>query len=208
MSRHRFFFICCPRNKHPGRDLNPRSIKETTVFKTGTINLSVTWEINNKRSTTYTVERTILLAFFLKKPTGGSLWITSDKNRCESVFSFFQVWKKLFHADSLVSNQLNNFLQSFHPDTSKVPNNSVDMSSKELSACYPRRTFYPLSDTLSTQQYRITIAWSWLKTTPTLANVFAKVSQNKTITFARTSKNLFRFNIAHLRYILGGNRPS
>lgn len=41
----------------------------------------------------------------------------------------------------------------------KVPNNPVDMDSKGLSACYPRRTFYPLSDTLSTQQYRITIAY-------------------------------------------------
>jgi hypothetical protein len=36
--------------------------------------------------------------------------------------------------------------------------NPVDMSSWGRSACYPRSTFYPLSDTLSMQWYRITLA--------------------------------------------------
>src|SRR3546814_17124101 len=39
----------------------------------------------------------------------------------------------------------------------EVPNNPVDMSSWGLSACYPRRTFYPLSDGPSTRHHRITM---------------------------------------------------
>jgi len=38
-----------------------------------------------------------------------------------------------------------------------VPNNPIDMGSKGLLACYPRSTFYPLSDSPSTRNYRITI---------------------------------------------------
>ena len=37
-----------------------------------------------------------------------------------------------------------------------MPNRSVDMSSWERSACYPRSTFYPLSDGHSTLYRRIT----------------------------------------------------
>ena len=36
------------------------------------------------------------------------------------------------------------------------PNHSVDMSSWEGSACYPRSTFYPLSDVPSIRKHRIT----------------------------------------------------
>ena len=39
----------------------------------------------------------------------------------------------------------------------EVPNDSADMSSWESSACYPRRTFYPLSDGPSTRDHRITM---------------------------------------------------
>ena len=39
-----------------------------------------------------------------------------------------------------------------------MPNGLVDMDSQKPSACYPRRTFYSLSDSLSTQNYRITMA--------------------------------------------------
>src|SRR2546428_4576686 len=38
----------------------------------------------------------------------------------------------------------------------EVPNHPVDMDSWGRSACYPRGTFYPLSDTASTCQCRIT----------------------------------------------------
>ena len=39
----------------------------------------------------------------------------------------------------------------------EVPNHSVDMSSWEGSACYPRSTFYPLSDGVSIHIRRITM---------------------------------------------------
>src|SRR3990170_3214099 len=38
----------------------------------------------------------------------------------------------------------------------EVPNLTVDMNSWVRSACYPRRTFYPLSDGTSTRYRRIT----------------------------------------------------
>ena len=40
-----------------------------------------------------------------------------------------------------------------------MPNHSVDMSSWEGSACYPRSTFYPLSDGPSIRNRRITMPW-------------------------------------------------
>src|SRR5215207_10025877 len=40
----------------------------------------------------------------------------------------------------------------------EVPNLPVDMSSWGRSACYPQRTFYPLSDGPSMQNHRITIS--------------------------------------------------
>ena len=40
----------------------------------------------------------------------------------------------------------------------QVPNSPVDMNSWEESACYPRRTFYPLSDGPPTWDHRITMA--------------------------------------------------
>ena len=40
----------------------------------------------------------------------------------------------------------------------EVPNDSVDKSSWESSACYPRRTFDPLSESPSTRDSRITMA--------------------------------------------------
>jgi len=38
-----------------------------------------------------------------------------------------------------------------------VPNNSVNKYSKELLACYPRRTFYLFCDNFSIKYYRITM---------------------------------------------------
>src|SRR3712207_8285217 len=38
----------------------------------------------------------------------------------------------------------------------EVPNHPVDMDSWGRSACYPRGTFYPLSDTASTRRCRVT----------------------------------------------------
>ena len=39
-----------------------------------------------------------------------------------------------------------------------MPNTAVDMDSWAVSACYPRSTFYPLSDGPSTRDHRITMA--------------------------------------------------
>src|SRR6184192_590451 len=39
----------------------------------------------------------------------------------------------------------------------RVPNDAVDMDSWASSACYPRRTFYPLSDGPPTRDHRITM---------------------------------------------------
>src|SRR5438093_10046215 len=38
----------------------------------------------------------------------------------------------------------------------EVPNGAVDVNSWAPSACYPRGSFYPLSDTPSTRRYQIT----------------------------------------------------
>ncbi|ABU75947.1 hypothetical protein ESA_03666 [Cronobacter sakazakii ATCC BAA-894] len=38
-----------------------------------------------------------------------------------------------------------------------MPNTAVDMNSWAVSACYPRSTFYPLSDGPSIQNHRITM---------------------------------------------------
>ena len=43
--------------------------------------------------------------------------------------------------------------------TSEVPNTAVDMNSWAVSACYPRSTFYPLSDGPSIQNHRITMTY-------------------------------------------------
>src|SRR3982751_18683 len=41
----------------------------------------------------------------------------------------------------------------------EVPNLPVDVSSWGRSACYPQRTFYPMSDGPSIQNHRITILY-------------------------------------------------
>ena len=84
-----------------------------------------------------------------------------------------------------------------------MPNDSVDLDSWESSACYPRRTFYPLSDGPSTQNHRITMAVFRLCSTcqsrsqAGLCHCTQRaISDRSEPTFAR------------LRYSLGGDRPS
>ena len=84
-----------------------------------------------------------------------------------------------------------------------MPNDSVDMDSWESSACYPRRTFYPLSDGPSTRDHRITRADFRLcssrrsRSQAGLCPCTQRlVSDQPEPTFAR------------LRYTLGGDRPS
>ena len=84
----------------------------------------------------------------------------------------------------------------------EVPNASVDKSSREASACYPRRTFYLLSDDLSTKNHRITM------TDFHLCSIHQSYSQVNIYHYALQQWELFEFTFVHLRYFLGGNRPS
>ena len=84
-----------------------------------------------------------------------------------------------------------------------MPNNAVDMDSWASSACYPRRTFYPLSDGPSMRDHRITMAVFRLCSTcqsrsqAGLCHCTQRaISDRSEPTFAR------------LRYDLGGDRPS
>ena len=84
-----------------------------------------------------------------------------------------------------------------------MPNDSVDKSSWESSACYPRRTFYPLSDGPSTWNHRITM------TDFRLCSARQPCSQAG---LCHCTRRLISDQpeptIARLRYSLGGDRPS
>ena len=84
-----------------------------------------------------------------------------------------------------------------------MPNPGVDMNSWPRSACYPRRTFYPLSDGPSMRDRRITMTCFRTCSTcrsrsqPGLYHCALRlISKQPEPSFAR------------LRYILGGDRPS
>ena len=84
-----------------------------------------------------------------------------------------------------------------------MPNLPVDVSSWGRSACYPRRTFYPLSDGPSMRNHRITISVFRLCSTclsrsqaPFCLYALRLISKQPEGTFGR------------LRYNLGGDRPS
>ena len=84
-----------------------------------------------------------------------------------------------------------------------MPNPAVDVNSWAGSACYPRRTFYPLSDGPSIQNRRITkpcfrtcsTCWSRSQA-PLCLYTLRLISKQPEGTFGR------------LRYNLGGDRPS
>ena len=84
-----------------------------------------------------------------------------------------------------------------------MPNLRVDVNSWRRSACYPRRTFYPLSDGPSIRDHRITKAYFRTCSTcrsrsqaPLCLCTLRLISKQPEGTFGR------------LRYILGGDRPS
>ena len=84
-----------------------------------------------------------------------------------------------------------------------VPNLPVDMSSWGRSACYPRRTFYPLSDGPSMRNRRITIS------------VFRPCSASRPHSQAhfcycalRTVTKRTEWTFESLRYSFGGDHPS
>jgi hypothetical protein len=84
-----------------------------------------------------------------------------------------------------------------------VPNLPVDVDSWGRSACYPRGTFYPLSDGPSTRNHRITKPdfrpCSTVGLTVKLPYAFALI---------RTISNRAEGTFGRLRYLLGGDRPS
>ena len=85
----------------------------------------------------------------------------------------------------------------------EVPNHPVDRVSKEWLACYPRRTFYPLSDNL-------------FHTEP--ADHYNRLSSLFDLLILQSGKYILlrlqvdftqlKITVAHLRYYLGGDRPS
>ena len=83
------------------------------------------------------------------------------------------------------------------------PNLPVDVSSWGRSACYPRGTFYPLSDGPSTQNHRIT------KTDFRLCLSCLSRSQASLCLYTlQTISNRLELTFVSLRYSLGGDRPS
>ncbi len=85
----------------------------------------------------------------------------------------------------------------------EVPNPSVDVSSWEGSACYPRSTFYPLSDAPPTRKHRIT--------RPGFRPCSSRRSRSQAPfcpctqrTVAKRAEGTF----GNLRYPLGGDHPS
>src|SRR6185295_20070015 len=85
----------------------------------------------------------------------------------------------------------------------EVPNDAVDMDSWASSACYPRRTFYPLSDGPSTRDHRITMAVFRLCSTCQSRSQASLCHCTR-----RTISDRSELTIARLRYSLGGDRPS
>ena len=85
----------------------------------------------------------------------------------------------------------------------EVPNHPVDMDSWGRSACYPRGTFYPLSDRDPTIHGRITSSdFRPCSTCPSH-------SQAPLCTYTQhLMTNQDEGTFERLRYSLGGNRPS
>ena len=85
----------------------------------------------------------------------------------------------------------------------EVPNHAVDMDSWARSACYPRGTFYPLSDGASTSHRRVTSS-DFRPCSRCLSH-----SQAPLCTYTRNLiANQAEGTFGRLRYLLGGDRPS
>ncbi len=77
------------------------------------------------------------------------------------------------------------------------------MDSWAESACYPRRTFYPLSDGPSIQNHRITKAYF-----RTCSTCKSRSQAPFCLCTRRLVSNQPEGTLARLRYFLGGDRPS
>ena len=85
----------------------------------------------------------------------------------------------------------------------QVPNTAVDMNSWAVSACYPRSTFYPLSDGPSIQNHRITKT-NFRSCSTCLSRSQAPLCLYTLGTMSDRTEGTFVL----LRYPLGGDRPS
>jgi hypothetical protein len=85
----------------------------------------------------------------------------------------------------------------------EVPNRLAAMDARRRSACYPQRTFYPLSYGPSTRDHRITLAAFQLCSCRSTRSQ-ARFYQCARRTIANRSERAF----ALLRYSFGGDRPS
>ena len=84
-----------------------------------------------------------------------------------------------------------------------MPNLPVDMNSWGRSACYPRRTFYSLSDGPSTQNHRITMTYFRICST-----CLSRSQAPLCLCTRCTISNRAEGTLGRLRYFLGGDRPS
>ena len=84
-----------------------------------------------------------------------------------------------------------------------MPNTPVDVDSWGVSACYPRRTFYPLSDGPSTRDHRITMADFRL-----CSSCHSRSQAGLCHCTRQLISDQLEPTIARLRYSLGGDRPS
>lgn len=85
----------------------------------------------------------------------------------------------------------------------EVPNSSVDMNSWEESACYPRSTFYPLSDGPSIRDHRITKTYF-----RTCSSRHSRSQAHFCLYTLGTISDRTECTFVLLRYSLGGDRPS
>ena len=84
-----------------------------------------------------------------------------------------------------------------------MPNRTVAMDAWVRSACYPRRTFYPLSDDPSIRDHRITMTdFRLCLTCPSCSQASLCHCTQHLIS------DQIELTIARLRYTLGGDRPS
>ena len=84
-----------------------------------------------------------------------------------------------------------------------MPNLPVDVNSWGRSACYPRSTFYPLSDGPSIQNRRITKTYF-----RTCSTCWSRSQAPLCLYTRRLVSNQPEGTFARLRYSLGGDRPS
>ena len=84
-----------------------------------------------------------------------------------------------------------------------MPNLLVDVNSWRRLACYPRRTFYPLSDDPSIRDHRITKTYF-----RTCSRCLSRSQALLCLYTLRLVSNQAERTFARLRYFLGGDRPS